>query len=456
MGKQDVGFAARATYGLGRLCAAAGRQDRAIAFYTASLARGWNAGAADRLSHILRRKSDPARAAEVSRAVAGHDPSGYFAHLGSYLEEVVHDQADEPASPDGRTCVFGDTDHRVNIGCRLTSKTFKRLIAEATDETPYGVPFLHDRDAPTAGGGGTDTLPALERLVERHHGRRGVEAAQAARRVVFQPEGRLSSGSSLETILGFFSPVALARWHGKPVLMANGTVPIYADERDRAVRAVLSLCHRHAMRDAISAEYYGSRFVPDAALAFRPDASAPKGPRDGCLVTTGARNTRDEDAAIARTALAVCRRHGLRPVMLTKHVHHFRPFRQAVLDLGGTFADTASLAVAARTVGRCRLHVGARYHGAILAADCRVPTALFDVDTQKNRWLAGAVEGIALVADEAGAQALASEWLEREPPPRPSFAIAEGVTSLLSGLDDEDVSLARADRSAIERFVAVA
>ncbi|WEX75225.1 polysaccharide pyruvyl transferase family protein [Sinorhizobium numidicum] len=127
------------------------------------------------------------------------------------------------------------------------------------------------------------------------------------------------------------------------------------------------------------------RFLADAG--FLRISPAPAVERDGCLITTGARNNAEEDVHTLKAALSACDKFSLRPVILTHAVERFNNYEAEIITRGGIFAETASIERAAETISRCRLHIGGRYHMAIFTILCNVPSLLFDVKTHKNQWL---------------------------------------------------------------------
>jgi hypothetical protein len=312
------------------------------------------------------------------------DVLGYWRHFASFVGELA---APVP-EPDGgkRIALFNDTDRRPNIGCRLTSQSFKATIREAfpgSSVTSSGFRFSAFAAAPPAD---SDPVSRLEALVAIGYGDRAVESIRVADLVILQPEGSLDADVPLRGLLTFFSPILLASLHGKPTSVLNGTIPAYDEPAQTLLGQILETADVVAARDRLSADAHAIRFLPDAGLLHEPRPSTAK--RDGCLITTGARNSDEQDVFIGERALEICREFKLRPVVLSRSSRHFTKFKPEIKRLGGTFAETASLDVAAETVSACRLHVGGRYHMAILALLCGVPSLLFDVKTGKNKWLA--------------------------------------------------------------------
>lgn len=337
------------------------------------------------------------------------DVSRYWETYRSFVEEA---SAGPITAGSPRIALFNDTDFRVNIGCRLTSQGLKHAILRAfpgAGITSLGFRFstFHEDLGSSIASDPTDA--ALEARLLHAYGGSALETIATADLVVLQPEGSLDEKTSLEGLATFFTPALVARRLGKPCAVVNGTIPAYGDERDAYLARLFTALRFVAARDEISASHHGVTFLPDAAfLRIEPEDVAD---RDGCLITTGARNKADDDVAIMRSALAACEALALRPVVLTRASSHFADFEAQVLAQGGIFAEAASIEVAAEILSRCRLHVGGRYHMAIFSTMCRVPTLLYDVKTHKNQWLAQYSPLVRLVRPGADIPALAAEML---------------------------------------------
>jgi hypothetical protein len=312
------------------------------------------------------------------------DALGYWRHFASFVDELAA-PVSEPAGGK-RIALFNDTDRRPNIGCRLTSQSFKATIREAfpgCSITSSGFRFSAFAATPPAD---TDPVSRLETLVATGYGDHAVESIRAADLVLLQPEGSLDADVPLRGLLTFFSPILLASLLGKPTSVLNGTIPAYDEPAQTLLGQILGVADVVAARDRLSADAHAIPFLPDAGLLHEPEPSTAK--RDGCLITTGARNSDEQDEFIGERALEICREFNLRPIVLSRSSRRFARFKPEIARLGGIFAETASLDLAAETVSTCRLHVGGRYHMAILALLCGVPALLYDVKTGKNKWLA--------------------------------------------------------------------
>lgn len=319
------------------------------------------------------------------------DPVGYWKHFASFVEELERNTGQPVAGSNVmRVAMFNDTDRRPNIGCRLTSQSLKMAVEGAFPGCSIvsdGFRFKAYRAEPTAKPQTEkhQLHQELQQLVKTGYGANAIDHLNDVELVVLQPEGSLDDDVGLHGVLTFCAPILLAALSGKRTIVANGTIPVYKDERAKLLGDIFEIADVAVARDQLSAEAYDIPFVPDAAMLFEPEPYA--GGRDGCLITTGARNSKAADTNICVKALEICRKLGLRPVVLSRASDRFAAFRDEIAGMGGTFAETASLKLAAETVSRCRLHVGARYHMAILALSCGVPSLLFNVKTSKNQWL---------------------------------------------------------------------
>jgi hypothetical protein len=316
-----------------------------------------------------------------------------------------------------RILLVNDTDGRVNIGCRLTSQALKAAIRAAFPAARIAsLPFTFARVYPASGAFARNADPVADPAAAAQlvagYGAGALAALDAADLVLFQPEGSIDQHIATARLEALLLPILVARALGKRVAVINGTIPDFADARADIVRTALAAAAEVTFRDSVSAAIWGGGFLADCAFTTRVGLRA-DGSGDGCLISTGARNSAESDRAIIERALGVCERHGLRPLALTKKAKQFLPFRRAIERRGGVLAETASVAAALKLASECRLHVGGRYHMTILAAIVGVPTFLFNVRTQKNEWLATFVPSVELVpydaalTDEAVARRLA-------------------------------------------------
>ncbi|HEV2900337.1 MAG TPA: polysaccharide pyruvyl transferase family protein [Pseudaminobacter sp.] len=350
-----------------------------------------------------------------ARQVEMGDALGYWRHHASYVDDL-EELAEKRRSGDGtmRIVLFNDTDGRTNIGCRLTSQNLKSAIATtfpnaAIHSLGFRFSAYRQTEKSSVQGDVTKVRKELERLIEVGYGPRSVDVLLGAELVILQPEGSVDENVSLQGLLTFFSPLLLAALLGKRTAILNGTIPAYGDARRHFLKSIFALVDMVAARDEISADTYSIRFLPDAALLHVPPTFA--GERDSCLITTGARNSAGLDRLICAKALEICREFHLRPVVLTRASSRLQEFTPQITELNGIFAETAGLLEAAETVSRCRLHIGARYHMAILGLVCGVPSVLFNVRTRKNEWLARLSPLIVLASFENPLSPLARQLL---------------------------------------------
>ncbi|WEX87166.1 polysaccharide pyruvyl transferase family protein [Sinorhizobium garamanticum] len=318
------------------------------------------------------------------------DPSGFWRHYESFVDELASSyRLQEVSRPKIKIALFNDTDFRVNIGCRLTSQGLKKQILDAfpgAEITSIGFNFAAFRQEFQKNiSAELHELSDIEDRLSAAYGKDAIDHIAAADFVILQPEGSLDHRTTAEGLATFFTPVLTARKLGKPFAVLNGTIPIYDDERSDYLRTLFRELGHVAARDEISAEHYGVEFLADAA--FLRISPAPSAERDGCLITTGARNNAEEDVGILKAALRACDTWRLRPVVLTHAVERFNAHETEILARGGIFAETAGIEHAAETILKCRLHIGGRYHMAIFGLLCNVPSLLFDVKTHKNQWL---------------------------------------------------------------------
>lgn len=327
------------------------------------------------------------RALELcDRKLAG-DTSGFWTHYRTFVEELARAKS---SNGNFKLALFNDTDFRVNIGCRLTSQGLKDQIRKTFPEaaiTSLGFRFSAFRenfDASIAVK--TPNLDELKNRLRVAYGDKALDTISESSFVVLQPEGSLDHKSTMEGLATFFTPALLAQQIGKPYAVLNGTIPIYSDERDVYLRTLFETLKFVAARDEISASHHNVGFLPDAAFLRIPPRQTSA--RDGCLITTGARNDAADDIKIFKAAIDACGTLSLRPIVLTHAVDRLAEFERDIVARGGIFAETASIEKAAETLSRCCLHIGGRFHMAIFSILCHVPTLLFDVKTHKNQWLA--------------------------------------------------------------------
>jgi hypothetical protein len=112
------------------------------------------------------------------------------------------------------------------------------------------------------------------------------------------------------------------------------------------------------------------------------------------LITTGAEVSQEIDRQLLLSALEVCRRSGAKPLIATKGWKRFKFAEAKVKELHGEFHMDVDLETMDNLLMKCRLHIGGRYHMAILAATKGVPSVLIRTNTHKNEWLAQEFEGV--------------------------------------------------------------
>jgi polysaccharide pyruvyl transferase WcaK-like protein len=354
-------------------------------------------------------------ASEISSSRLATDTSGYWSHYATFVDELMSQSLRDGAPA---IALFNDTDFRTNIGCRLTSQGLKQTILKTFPDAgirSVGLRFASLRmDFQTPITAEMHSLSDLKERLAAAYGDEAFSIIEASDLVLLQPEGSLDHRTSLQGLATFFAPILVARMLGKPIAILNGTIPIYDDARDVYLRSVFERVQFVAARDELSASHHGIKFLADAAF-LRISSPPLRENRDGCLITTGARNDHDQDLAIMRRALATCNDLNLRPIVLTHAVERLADFESDVLSRGGIFAETASIEKAAETLSTCALHIGARYHMTIFSIVCRVPTLLFDVKTHKNQWLAVYSPLVRLVGHDGSLTAEAREIIATAP-----------------------------------------
>ncbi|MDR6759796.1 hypothetical protein J2Y48_005114 [Mycoplana sp. BE70] len=353
----------------------------------------------------------------ICERILDRDVAQYWATYKSFVQEISRSRKAE-----GRinVALFNDTDFRVNIGCRLTSQGLKQTIRRALPDaaiTSIGFDFAAFRKEFRSSVVREPEATLLQERLLDAYGQSAFDTIVASDFILLQPEGSLDDETSLEGLATFFTPVMVAQRLGKPYAVLNGTIPVYRDERDDYLQQLFKSLRFVAARDEVSAKHHDITFLPDAAfLRIAPDDVSD---RDGCLITTGARNNEGDDVRIFKSALRACDSLSLRPVVLTRAADRFAAFEREVIARGGIFAETARIEMAADVVSQCRLHIGGRYHMAILSALCRVPSVLFDVRTHKNQWLAQYSPLVRLAHPESDITSLAETLLHGCSPARP-------------------------------------
>lgn len=302
-----------------------------------------------------------------------------------------------------------------NPGCQLTSRTLEGLLS-AQDARHTSLPWrfgqrLNPRSKAVWAGLANGRIleePLLRELAETEYGDGATRAATDTDMVLFQPEGTISDAHDALRILRLLSLPLWAALHGRvPVVVANGTFPLFDDHRAALIRLLLHHADRRMLRDRIAARHWQTDCAPDSAVLWqgmpqRPDA-------DGVLITTAAEGSTEGDLAICRAALDYARATGLRPLVLTKGWQRLLPIRAEVEALGGSIAQTTDLDATDDAISDCRMHIGGRYHMALLCATKGIPSALVRSNTHKNLWLDEEFSGIGVAAETAGLPALAKQ-----------------------------------------------
>lgn len=361
-----------------------------------------------------------------------------------------------------RVLLVNDTDGRENLGCQLTSRTFSSVLRrQQFDVVPARWRFAKRLDAaePTLWSGFTAerllSEPTLRMLSIAEYGDEAFAAARAVDLVVFQPEGTISDDHSSLRILRNLSLALWCALHGDvPLVVANGTFPLFSDERALLVRLLLGAADLAVLRDRLSAQHYGVPCAPDSAVLW--DGVPVREDADRLLLTTAAECPPSVDRAIGEAALRIVAATGLRPLVLTKAWQRFEPLRERLEAVGGTFETHDDLDRADRSFSDCRLHVGGRYHMALLCATKGIPSALVRSNTHKNLWLGAEFSGIE-VADSPAALVEAAARLPTRVPHGPLRSdVARCRQELLAALGDlADVRRSRRQPAALpDRLVA--
>ena len=232
-------------------------------------------------------------------------------------------------------------------------------------------------------------------LATVEYGDSAMVAARSSDLVMFQPEGTISDHhSGLRILRNLSLPLWCALYGDVPVVVANGTFPLFSDERAAPIRQLLRAADLAVLRDRTSAQHWGVACAPDSAVLW--DGEPARVSADRLLVTTAAECSPEVDLAIGEAAMRIHALTGLRPLVLTKAWQRFEPLRARIEAAGGTFATQSSLDDADQALADCRLHVGGRYHMALLCATKGIPSALVRSNTHKNVWLASEFSGVVL------------------------------------------------------------
>lgn len=302
-----------------------------------------------------------------------------------------------------RVLFVNDTGARLgNPGCQLTSRTLEALLG-GQHATPISLPWGFARRLKPEGGALWSSMEAgrildeapLRQLADLEYGAGATAAAAACDLVLFQPEGTISDHDGILRILRLLSLPLWAAIHGRvPMIVANGTFPLFEDHRASLIHTLLHAADRALMRDRIAARHWQAQCAPDSAVLWQ--GTLARRDADGLLITTAAEGSVETDLAIGRAGLAAARSLGLRPLVLTKGWQRLVELEGEVKGLGGEIAHTTDLDETDHAIAGCRLHVGGRYHMALLCATKGIPSALVRSNTHKNLWLAEETVGIGL------------------------------------------------------------
>lgn len=291
-----------------------------------------------------------------------------------------------------------------NPGCQLTSRTFHRqldLPDAARKSLEWGFARrlrLDDRKLwKELLAGHWLAEPVLRHLAAVEYGPEAIQDCLNADLIVFQPEGTVSDNENALRILRFLSLPLWVALHGKaPVAVANGTFPLLEDHRAALIRILLDHADLALMRDRVSARHWGAGCAPDSAVLWQ-GAGREAAPQ-WLLITTAAECPVETDLAIGRAGLAAARRLGLRPLILGKAWQNLVPLRPEIESLGGEILESTLLDEVDQRIAGCRLHLGGRYHMALLCATKGIPSALIRTNTHKNLWLAEEFSGIRMAS----------------------------------------------------------
>lgn len=345
-----------------------------------------------------------------------------------------------------KAVLLNDTDGRVNIGCRLTSSTLKKQIvasfAERTNDfllEPYAWRFGKGVDRVgiwrnakqwIETDGVTDRsrlfVSWLNDLAVAEYGSEAVRSTLNADLVIFHPEGSISDWNSKPHILSLICLPLLAAIKGRPVLVINGTFPLFQDDRFDLLNTFFGICWRVLLRDRMSSEHYAVGFMPDTAITWM-HAEEPKERQDPShgyiLISTAAQHDKEANVLLAQEALSLCRELGLKPLVMTKRHGDLDELSKEISNLNGLCVSHATLEEASDWLQLCRLHVGGRYHMALFCLVFGVPSVLVPANTHKNFWLSEEFDGVEIctsfdqigyVAHEVLRQSAVSQsWVHR-------------------------------------------
>jgi len=318
-----------------------------------------------------------------------------------------------------KAVLLNDTDGRVNIGCRLTSSTLKKQIvasfAERTNDfllEPYAWRFGKGVDRVgiwrnakqwIETDGVTDRsrlfVSWLNDLAVAEYGSEAVRSTLNADLVIFHPEGSISDWHSKSHILSLICLPLLAAIKGRPVLVINGTFPLFQDDRFDLLNKFFGICWRVLLRDRISSEHYAVGFMPDTAIMWM-HAEEPKKRKDPSngymLISTAAQHDKEANVLLAQEALSLCKELGLKPLVMTKNHSDLDGLHKEISNLNGLCVPHATLEEASDWLQLCSLHVGGRYHMALFCLVFGVPSVLVPANTHKNSWLSEEFDGVEL------------------------------------------------------------
>jgi hypothetical protein len=310
--------------------------------------------------------------------------------------------------------LINDTEGRENIGCNLTSKTLKKKIKEEFIKFKINVeirscPYLFNNKSKEIKVWWNNQLKNrslkdfiidddfysnLYSLALLEYGKESIDNCVNQDIIFFQPEGTLTIKFSLERIIGFFSLPLYLKSIGKKIVMINGTIPLYHDDRKDLIEKIIDNFDFKYARDQITSDFYKINFMPDSAFAFYHQKT--NSTKSGILITTGAGNKKFEDKAILNLALLNCNKYSLKPIVITKNTKSFIDYKDIILEKDGIFLESESLETIAELIDSCVLHIGGRYHMAIFCLTRSVPSLLYDIPSHKNRWLSENFENIKL------------------------------------------------------------
>ncbi len=306
-----------------------------------------------------------------------------------------------------RVLLINDTDGRENVGCRLTSRLLKQNIANAfakLNQTTRIIPapWRFGRSVGPklsirllAGDMRKPTVSGLRALAQREYGKHIVANLNSFDLIIFQPEGTINQWDDELRLLRFLSlPLLCGQTLSAPLVTINGTFPLFKDQKAKLINQLIKSSAHFSARDKLSAEHFGVDFIPDAACSWSRPEIQPLSSRNDLLITTSAGFTKEKNIEAAQGAIAYCEHSGLRPLILSKQWEDLLPLRDKVLQLGGDFRYFEELEDASKAVSRCKLHIGGRYHMAILCACMDIPSFLVEANTHKNEWLTRDSTGI--------------------------------------------------------------